>query len=145
VRAGIPAPEVLRMATLTPTIVTPSAIRASPSSLIPAWRPCEEYSRHPQHHHRNQGRKGLRSGRDRKTLGRKFVTHSRLADKHIRNRLKANGFPSVTPQDSPILSGRCHFSDNLVFLSQSALRYGARFAAGALSVNKFFPSLWQGV
>jgi len=31
--------------------------------------PCEEHSRHPQHHHRDQGRKGLRSGRDRKVLG----------------------------------------------------------------------------
>lgn len=65
VRAGIP--EVLRTATLTPTIVTPSSIRPSPSSLIPAWRPCEEHSRYPQHHYRDQGRKGLRSGCDRKS------------------------------------------------------------------------------
>lgn len=65
VPAGIP--EVLRMATLTPTIVTPSSIRPSLSSLIPAWRPGEEHSRHPQYHHRDQGRKGLRSGRDRKS------------------------------------------------------------------------------
>ncbi|HMG05204.1 MAG TPA: hypothetical protein VK581_07060 [Chthoniobacterales bacterium] len=65
--AGIP--EGLRTARLTPTIVTPSSVPPSPSSLIPAWRPCEEHSRHPQHHHRDQGRKVFDPATIEKAMG----------------------------------------------------------------------------
>jgi hypothetical protein len=51
------------------------------------WRPCEEHSRHPQYHHRYQGRKDLRSGCDRKsprhcTLARRDAAHRKPLTMH---------------------------------------------------------------